>query len=107
LLMQDLLTRYAVRADGTVLPAARSYRHFLDWVGRQDHPASLAAWAGALAGVSEPTLLSRPETGGGDSAHEIEALSGEYAFELDAAATARITALAAELGITANTVLQV
>ncbi|MFQ6230593.1 amino acid adenylation domain-containing protein, partial [Nocardia sp. NPDC002869] len=107
LLMQDLLTLYAVRADGTVLPAARSYRHFLDWIGRQDHPASLAVWAEALAGVNEPTLLSRPETGGGDSAHEIEALSGEYAFELDAAATARITALAAELGITANTVLQV
>ncbi|MEV0111584.1 condensation domain-containing protein, partial [Nocardia sp. NPDC050799] len=107
LLMQDLLTLYAVRADGTVLPAARSYRHFLDWVGRQDHPASLAVWAEALAGVNEPTLLSRPETGGGDAAHEIEALSGEYAFELDAAATSRITALAAELGITANTVLQV
>ncbi|MFI2234627.1 amino acid adenylation domain-containing protein, partial [Nocardia testacea] len=107
LLMQDLLTLYAVRADSSVLPAARSYRHFLDWVGRQDHPTSLAAWAEALAGVSEPTLLSRPETGGGDAAHEIEALSGEYAFELDAAATARITALAAELGITPNTVLQV
>ncbi|MGW4071887.1 condensation domain-containing protein, partial [Nocardia grenadensis] len=107
LLMQDLLTLYAVRADGTALPAARSYRHFLDWVGRQDHPASLVVWSEALAGVSEPTLLSRPETGGGDSTHEIEALSGEYTFELDTAATARITALAAELGITANTVLQV
>ncbi|NUS94043.1 MAG: AMP-binding protein, partial [Nocardia sp.] len=107
LLMQDLLALYAVRADGSALPAARSYRHFLDWVGRQDHRASLAVWAEALAGVSEPTLLSRPESGGGDSAHEIESLSSEYLFELDTAATARITALAAELGITANTVLQV
>nr|WP_058854020.1 non-ribosomal peptide synthetase [Nocardia jinanensis] len=107
LLMRDLLALYAVRADGTALPAARSYRHFLDWVGRQDHRASLAVWTEAMAGVSEPTLLSRPESGGGDSAHEIEALSSEYLFELDTAATARITALAAELGITANTVLQV
>ncbi|MBF6352929.1 non-ribosomal peptide synthase/polyketide synthase [Nocardia flavorosea] len=106
LLMRDLLALYAVRADRSALPAARSYRHFLDWVGRQDHDASLAAWRAALAGVGEPTLLARPDSGGA-SAHEIEELSGEYTFELDSAATARIVALAAELGVTANTVLQV
>nr|WP_218024294.1 non-ribosomal peptide synthetase [Nocardia speluncae] len=107
LLMRDLLGLYALHADRNALPAARSYRHFLDWVGRQDHEASLAAWSSALAGVNEPTLLTRPDSVGGASTHEIETLSGEYAFELDAAATARIAALAAELGITANTVLQV
>ncbi|WP_280434293.1 non-ribosomal peptide synthetase, partial [Nocardia carnea] len=107
LLMRDLLALYAVRADRTALPAARSYRHFLDWVARQDHDASLAAWSSALAGVNEPTLLTRPDSAGGASTHEIETLSGEYAFELDTAATARIVALAAELGVTANTVLQV
>ncbi|WP_280507678.1 condensation domain-containing protein, partial [Nocardia flavorosea] len=107
LLMQDLLALYAVRADRTALPAARSYRHFLDWLSRQDHDASLATWREALAGVSEPTLVSSPGSSNGASAREIEALSGEYTFGMDAAATARLTRLAAELGVTANTVLQV
>uniref|UniRef100_UPI002454FEA1 non-ribosomal peptide synthetase n=1 Tax=Nocardia carnea TaxID=37328 RepID=UPI002454FEA1 len=106
LLMRDLLALYAVRADTGVLPPVRSYRHFLDWLRRQDRQASLATWSAALSGVDEPTLLGGPLSAG-DAAHEIDSLSGEYVFELDTAATARITALAAELGITANTVLQV
>ncbi|WP_051743155.1 non-ribosomal peptide synthetase [Nocardia carnea] len=105
LLMRDLLTLYALHAETTGLPAVRSYRTFLEWVARQDRQVSLDAWRSALAEVGEPTLLARSGTGG--SAHEITALSGEYVFELDTEATARITALAAELGVTANTVLQV
>ncbi|WP_280401090.1 non-ribosomal peptide synthetase, partial [Nocardia carnea] len=104
LLMKDLLTLYAVHSDTAVLPVTRSYRHFLDWTRRQDHRASLAVWETALSGVEEPTLLSRPDAG---AAPEVAALSSEYVFELDATATARVTALAAELGVTANTVLQV
>ncbi|WP_416381956.1 amino acid adenylation domain-containing protein [Nocardia cyriacigeorgica] len=80
----------------------RSYKHFLEWVAQQDHAASLATWTEALSGISEPTLLARPDAG-----REITSLSGEYLFELDEATTARMTALAAELGVTANTVLQV
>ncbi|MFC3965951.1 non-ribosomal peptide synthetase, partial [Nocardia jiangsuensis] len=102
LLMRDLLMLYAVHADQGVLPAVRSYKHFLEWVGRQDHAASVAVWADALRGVSEPTLLAKPDAG-----REITALSGEYLFELDEAATARLTGLAATLGVTPNTVLQV
>ncbi|MEV0368080.1 amino acid adenylation domain-containing protein, partial [Nocardia fusca] len=102
LLMRDLLTLYAVRGDAAALPAVHSYRTFLAWVGRQDRGISLEAWRAALAGVEEPTLLVRPEAGGS----EITALSGEYVFELDTAATARMTALATEVGVTANTVLQ-
>ncbi|MGW5388459.1 amino acid adenylation domain-containing protein, partial [Nocardia sp. NPDC003963] len=105
LLMRDLLTLYAVRADADALPMAHSYRAFLAWVGRQDRRVSLETWRAALAEVEEPTLLVRPESGG--SGQEITALSGEYAFELDAATTARMTALATEVGVTANTVLQV
>ncbi|WP_280335102.1 non-ribosomal peptide synthetase, partial [Nocardia wallacei] len=101
LLMRDLLVLYATRGDTAALPAVRSYRHFLEWIAQQDHSASVAAWAHALSGVSEPTLLTRPDAG-----REITALSGEYLFELDEATTARLTALAAELGVTANTVLQ-
>ncbi|MGW0180939.1 amino acid adenylation domain-containing protein, partial [Nocardia sp. NPDC003345] len=102
LLMRDLLMLYAVHGDGAALPAVRSYRNFLDWVGRQDHRASLRTWQTALSGLDEPTLLVR-----GDSAHEITTLAGEYVFDVDAEITARLTARAAELGVTANTVLQV
>ncbi|WP_460726979.1 amino acid adenylation domain-containing protein, partial [Nocardia heshunensis] len=102
LLMQDLLVLYATHSDAAVLPPVRSYRYFLEWVAAQDRSASLAAWQTSLRGVSEPTLLTRP-----DAAHEITALSGEYFFDLDEAATARLTALAAEIGVTPNTVLQV
>ncbi|MBF6302989.1 amino acid adenylation domain-containing protein, partial [Nocardia amamiensis] len=52
-------------------------------------------------GVGEPTLLARPDAG-----REITSLSGEYFFDLDEAATARLTALAASLGVTPNSVLQ-
>ncbi|KAA8879752.1 amino acid adenylation domain-containing protein, partial [Nocardia colli] len=101
LLMQDLLVLYAAHADTSVLPAVRSYRHFLEWTAQQDHSASVAAWANALRGVTEPTLLARPDAG-----REITSLSGEYFFELDEKATARLTALAGSLGVTPNTVLQ-
>ncbi|MFE3262497.1 non-ribosomal peptide synthase/polyketide synthase, partial [Nocardia sp. NPDC059229] len=102
LLMQDLLVLYATHSDTAVLPPVRSYRYFLEWVAQQDRSASLAAWQRSLLGVSEPTLLTRP-----DPSHEITALSGEYFFDLDEAATARLTGLAADLGVTPNTVLQV
>ncbi|MFD6463877.1 condensation domain-containing protein, partial [Streptomyces roseolus] len=102
LLMRDLLALYALHADAAALPAVRSYRNFLEWTAQQDHSASVAAWAEALRGVGEPTLLSRPDAG-----REITSLSGEYFFDLDEAATARLTELAATLGVTANTVLQV
>ncbi|MBO0856558.1 MAG: non-ribosomal peptide synthetase, partial [Nocardia sp.] len=92
LLMRDLLMLYATHGDATGLPPVRSYRHFLEWVARQDYPASVAAWNAALDGVTEPTLLARSEPG-----REITALSGEYSFELDEDATARLTALSTRL----------
>ncbi|MFQ6398317.1 non-ribosomal peptide synthase/polyketide synthase, partial [Nocardia sp. KC 131] len=101
LLMRDLLVLYATNADSAGLPPVRSYRYFLDWAAQQDNSASKAAWTRALQGVSEPTLLARPQTG-----REITTLSGEYRFELEETATAGIVALAAELGVTVNTVLQ-
>ncbi|MBF6303184.1 hypothetical protein IU459_37710, partial [Nocardia amamiensis] len=85
LLMRDLLVLYAAHADSSALPAARSYRHFLEWTRQQDHAASLGVWADALRGVGEPTLLARPDAG-----REITSLSGEYFFDLDEAATARL-----------------
>ncbi|MFE3618054.1 condensation domain-containing protein, partial [Streptomyces anulatus] len=102
LVMRDLLALYALHGDASALPAVRSYRHFLEWVARQDHSVSVEAWADALRGVTEPTMLARP-----DASREIAALSEEYLFDLDEPTTARLVALAADLGVTPNTVLQV
>ncbi|MFD4431721.1 amino acid adenylation domain-containing protein, partial [Nocardia sp. NPDC058497] len=102
LVMRDLLALYALHGDTSALPAVRSYRHFLEWVAQQDHSVSVAAWSDALRGVTEPTLLARP-----DASREIAALSDEYLFDLDEPTTARLVALAADLGVTPNTVLQV
>ncbi len=102
LVMRDLLALYALHGDTSALPAVRSYRHFLEWVAQQDHAVSVAAWSDALRGVTEPTLLARADAG-----REIAALSDEYLFDLDEPATARLVALAADLGVTPNTVLQV
>ncbi|MFH9352447.1 amino acid adenylation domain-containing protein [Kitasatospora sp. NPDC017646] len=39
------------------LPPAAPYREYLRWITRRDGAAARTAWAGALAGVNEPTLL--------------------------------------------------
>nr|WP_068279790.1 non-ribosomal peptide synthetase [Aldersonia kunmingensis] len=101
LLMKDLLVLYAVRGDTALLPPVRSYRAFLEWLSRQDASGSLHVWRSALDGLDEPTLLVPLDAG-----REIAALSGEYRVELDEEYTRRVTELAAELGVTANTMLQ-
>ncbi|MBB4926159.1 non-ribosomal peptide synthetase [Kitasatospora kifunensis] len=58
-LMGELFTLYAGGAAGAVLPAARPYRDFLGWLGRQDRQQALDAWRLALAGVEEPTLAGQ------------------------------------------------
>ncbi|MFH5207317.1 amino acid adenylation domain-containing protein [Antrihabitans sp. NCIMB 15449] len=101
LLMKDLLVLYATSGDASVLPAVRSYRNYLAWLAAQDEAASLEAWRTALAGVVEPTSLAPVEPG-----REIATLSGEYTFALDSATTSRLTAFAADRGVTVNTVVQ-
>ncbi|KAA0017985.1 non-ribosomal peptide synthase/polyketide synthase, partial [Antrihabitans cavernicola] len=101
LVLQELLTLYVVRNDRTAIPAALSYRSYLEWIALQDTDASLAEWRAALDGVVEPTLLAPAEPG-----RVVTALAGELIFELDEARTARLSVLAARVGVTVNTVLQ-
>ncbi|MEV2225775.1 amino acid adenylation domain-containing protein [Nocardia vinacea] len=100
LLMRDVLVLYATRGDRSALPRVPSYRTFLSWLAGRDREASLRAWEQALSGVAEPTLLapqSRTVAGAG---------SGKVVTEIDTDRTRRISELAAELGVTVNTVLQ-
>ncbi|MBD8507923.1 amino acid adenylation domain-containing protein, partial [Hoyosella sp. G463] len=56
--IKELLALYATRGDAQHLPAPRSYRDFLAWLGQQDAEQALSAWADALAGLDEPTLVA-------------------------------------------------
>ncbi|ODU06954.1 MAG: hypothetical protein ABS81_03055 [Pseudonocardia sp. SCN 72-86] len=99
LLGRDLFALYAAHGDGSGLPPVRPYQSYLKWLGRQDRDASTAAWADALAGVKEPTLLvpGAPSTGALTVAHPVDLADG---------LAARLPAVARERGVTVNTLVQ-
>ncbi|WP_438943990.1 amino acid adenylation domain-containing protein [Nocardia blacklockiae] len=101
LLMRDLLTLYALGPRSQHLPPVRPYRDYLAWLVAQDAREARAAWRRALAGVTEPTPLAPVDPG-----REITSGAGEVGFDLPAPETAELTAVAARLGVTVNTVVQ-
>ncbi|SDD25311.1 non-ribosomal peptide synthetase [Actinokineospora iranica] len=54
LLVADLFALYA----GRDLPPAPPYKAYLAWLARQDRAAAESAWARALAGLDEPTVIA-------------------------------------------------
>ncbi|WP_275107021.1 non-ribosomal peptide synthetase [Nocardia arthritidis] len=97
LLMQDLLRLYGSGGDTARLARVRPYRDFLVWLSGRDRADSARAWAAELAGLDEPTMLAGG-AGQGRLAHLEVGLPVDVARKL-----ARRTA---ELGVTANTVVQ-
>ncbi|CAM5499917.1 Linear gramicidin synthase subunit B [Streptomyces tendae] len=100
-LMQDLLRLYGSGGDPSALPRVRPYRDFLVWQERQDRTASARAWADELAGFDEPTLLAREKDAGArvdDVGHVDVPLAPQLALDL--------SARAADLGVTLNTLVQ-
>ena len=102
LLMKDLLVFYATRGDATLLGRARSYRSYLSWLHDQDQAKAVEAWATALSGLEGPTLMASD-----DRAREITARKSQLELTLDAEQTSALTATAARLGVTLNTLVQV
>ncbi|MFB7721388.1 amino acid adenylation domain-containing protein [Nocardia sp. NPDC056100] len=101
LLMQDMFALYAFGGDTGELPPPRSYRDYLAWLAAQDQEAARAAWRAALAGFDEPTPLAAV-----DRSREITSGIGELGFELEAEETAALARVAAEAGVTVNTIVQ-
>ncbi len=99
ILIQDLLTLYAVDSDVFALPQPRPYRSYLEWLGEEDSRNSVAAWVQALSGVDEPTLLV---------AHNAAPTSApaELVVDLSDELLAAMTELSRDLGITLNTLVQ-
>nr|APD72009.1 non-ribosomal peptide synthetase 1 [Streptomyces lunaelactis] len=103
LLMQDLLKLYGSAGDGSVLPRVRSYRDFVDWLSRQDPDESARVWTHELDGVDEPTALAlAPASEHGDNSAGI----GQIDVTLTGQEARELSARAAGLGVTLNTVVQ-
>ncbi|MGW3109768.1 condensation domain-containing protein, partial [Streptomyces sp. NPDC001100] len=58
ILLNELQTVYRAGGGAQALPAVRSYRDYLSWLGRQDRETARAAWREELAGAEEPTLVA-------------------------------------------------
>ncbi|MET9090416.1 condensation domain-containing protein, partial [Streptomyces sp. NPDC004237] len=58
ILLNELQTVYRAGGGAQALPAVRSYRDYLSWLGRQDREAARVAWREELAGAEEPTLVA-------------------------------------------------
>ncbi|WP_305787964.1 non-ribosomal peptide synthetase [Symbioplanes lichenis] len=100
LLVQDLMTLYGARLDGSTPAPAPAYRDFLGWLARRSRSEARAAWRTALAGLAAPTITGRARA---DSAavlpERLEATLTEP--ESDA-----VRAAARAGGITLNTYVQ-
>ncbi len=98
---RELLALYRAGGDTAALPRVTPYREYLAWLSRQDTAAAVAAWAGALAGLEEPTLLAP----GADRA-QLTAVPQDLVTELPGELSAALEQHARGHAVTVNTVLQ-
>ncbi|GAA1499945.1 hypothetical protein GCM10009827_004260 [Dactylosporangium maewongense] len=96
LVLRDLFAHYAGQ---TPAPPAGRFTDYLDWVAAQDADASAKAWADALRGLDEPTVLYPAAAG------TRPVLATSIARQLTEEQTARLTAQARAEGVTLNAVL--
>ncbi|NJP45796.1 non-ribosomal peptide synthase/polyketide synthase [Streptomyces sp. PRB2-1] len=96
LLTAELWARYEGRTPAAPAP----YRAHLRRLAALDGAASAAAWAGALAGLAEPTRLAPADP------DRAAAVPHTRTVELDPAATADLAGFARRRGVTLNTLVQ-
>ncbi|MBA5872920.1 MAG: amino acid adenylation domain-containing protein [Nitrospira sp. CR1.2] len=105
-LLMDFLAHYEACAQGLVCQAEkpRSYRDYIAWLQKQDLDAANRFWREYLQGFSTPTPLAydRPPEGLADQNDD----AADHCVYLSADLTARLTALAQQHRVTANTFVQ-
>lgn len=109
LVMDDLLRVYETLCGGALTAGVTggdsgsgvALREYAAWLARQDVRAAAETWAGALAGVEEPTLLV-PDAGPGRP----PVLPEEVRVTLDPARTAALATAARSRSLTLNSVVQ-
>ncbi|WIX76044.1 non-ribosomal peptide synthase/polyketide synthase [Amycolatopsis carbonis] len=96
----QLLAELSALHAGRELPPALPYRGYLGWLRDQDEATAKAAWRDSLAGLAEPTPLAPVDP------DRVPALPKQRTLELPLEATAELTELARERGLTVNTLVQ-
>ncbi|MET0475796.1 MAG: amino acid adenylation domain-containing protein, partial [Mycobacterium sp.] len=100
LVLRELFALYDSRGIRGALPAAQStYVDYLRWVDARNHAESTTAWAEALAGLSEATLVAP------DAIGREPTLPERVYGELSAETTTRLSEHTRTQQTTANTVL--
>jgi aspartate racemase len=100
LLIRELLILYAGDGDTSALAPVRPYRDYLIWLNTQDQAAAEAAWARALEGIAEPTLLAPADRG-----RRHTAAAREVRVRLSEHRTAALVTVAHQQETTLNTVI--
>ncbi|MES4905780.1 MULTISPECIES: amino acid adenylation domain-containing protein [unclassified Streptomyces] len=100
LLLRDLLALFD-HGEDTDLPAPGHYPDYLRWLAAQDREEAHTAWSGALAGLTEPTLVCP-----GQDTARIRVLPERVAFELSEPDTAALLEASRRAGVTLNTLLR-
>ncbi|MEW2581094.1 amino acid adenylation domain-containing protein [Streptomyces syringium] len=98
-LLGELFELYNRKGDDSGLPRVTPYRDYLVWLTGQDRAAAEAAWAKALGGLEEPTLLAPP-----DPARK-PVVPQRISKELPAALATALRERAREHNVTLNTLL--
>ncbi|HTS23522.1 MAG TPA: amino acid adenylation domain-containing protein [Casimicrobiaceae bacterium] len=108
IVLRELFDLYDARLAGRdlALPAARAYRGYIDWLGRQDAAAAESFWRAALEGFAAPTRLpvERPRSQRGKDDGRDEG-SATAELTLGRESTDALRRIAREQGLTLNTLL--
>jgi amino acid adenylation domain-containing protein/non-ribosomal peptide synthase protein (TIGR01720 family) len=104
ILHRDFLQIYSALAVGRrpELPAAVSYRRYIEWLDRQDSAAAKRFWRDALAGYDALATLPRSRVSSEDMPRSL----ADEVLEIDAAQSTALAELAACAGVTMNTMMQ-
>ncbi|MGQ0772987.1 MAG: amino acid adenylation domain-containing protein [Pseudonocardiales bacterium] len=98
-LLDELMTLYR-HPDKCGLTSTTPYREYLNWLGAQDRAQAARAWQEMLAGLENPTLVTRPEPVRRPEAPE------HVTVELSEDVTLDLQQRARQHGLTINTVVQ-
>ncbi|NUP26528.1 MAG: amino acid adenylation domain-containing protein, partial [Nocardia sp.] len=100
LLTRELIGLYAVGDRIDLLPAAPSYRDYLEWLDGRDHDAGVRIWREALGVSTEPTLVGDPHTA------TVADIPVDLPLVLDRVTTERLTGFARDRAVTMATIVQ-
>ncbi|MFD0365698.1 amino acid adenylation domain-containing protein [Nocardia sp. GCM10030253] len=106
LLFGELLALYETAGDSGGFAPTVPYRHYLEWLATRDDDAARAAWSAALSGLPWPTLVTA-----GRSVDATRSMTEQPARDIDVplspANAAALQRIAADSGVTLNTVVQI